>query len=125
MSSKLLSLRVCIAVAGLSALTAAADAQVTAVAGAGSRSCAQMHTDITDLPNVRRAYVSWMQGYLSGRNAAREAAGRELIDVADFEAQWEWLAAWCSERPDATFADGLDALFASLAKPSAGTGAAD
>lgn len=107
--------RVWIVAAGACTFAVAADAQVTAVAGAGSRSCAQMQTDIADLPNVRRAYVSWMQGYLSGRNAAREAAGLALVDLADYEAQWDWVAAWCDERPDETFADGVDALFARIA----------
>lgn len=91
--------------------TAHAQTPVTAVAGAGSRSCAQMQMDISDLPNVRRAYVSWMQGYLSGRNAAREAAGLELIDIADYEAQWAWLADWCASNPDQAFADALAELF--------------
>jgi len=84
---------------------------VTAVAGAGSRTCAQMQTDIADLPNVRRAYVSWMQGYLSGRNAAREVAGLTLVDIADYEAQWEWLTGWCASNPQRAFADALAELF--------------
>jgi len=87
------------------------DAQVTAVVGAGSRSCMQMRTDITDLPNTRRAYVSWMQGYLSGRNAAREASGRSLVDLADYEVQWDWVAGWCADRPESSFAGGVEALF--------------
>lgn len=93
----------------------AAEAQVTAVAGAGSRSCAQMQTDVADLPNTRRAYVSWMQGYLSARNAARESADLALVDLADYEGQWSWIVAWCAERPDAAFADAADALFAEQA----------
>jgi hypothetical protein len=96
---------------GLSGLSRPAESQVTAVAGAGSRSCTQMQTDISDLPNTRRAYVSWMQGYLSGRNVAREAAGRALIDLADYEAQWDWIVSWCGERPDGTFAEAVGALF--------------
>lgn len=96
-----------------------AAAQVSAVAGAGSRSCAQMQGDIADLPNVRRAYVSWMQGYLSGRNAAREAAGRTLVDVADFEAQWDWLVERCGSEPNESFADAVDALFAHLVESTA------
>jgi len=89
----------------------AASAQLAAVAGAGSRSCAQMQTDIAELPNVRRAYVSWMQGYLSGRNAARDSAGLALIDLADYEAQWQWLAGWCSEHSARSIADAVNALF--------------
>jgi hypothetical protein len=94
------------------ATTMAQQAPVTAVAGAGSRSCAQMRMDIADLPNVRRAYVSWMQGYLSGRNAARESAGLGLIDIADYEAQWAWLETWCGSNPERAFVDALAALFA-------------
>ena len=89
-----------------------ADAQVTAVAGAGSRSCAQMQTDIADLPNTRRAYVSWMQGYLSGRNAARDADGLTMVDLSDYEAQWDWIVEWCGVNPERPFADAADALFA-------------
>jgi hypothetical protein len=70
-----------------------------------------MQADVTELPNVRRAYVSWMQGFLSGRNAAREADGLALIDLADYEGQWEWLVTWCSERPDGTLAEAVNALF--------------
>lgn len=87
------------------------DAQVTAVTGAGSRSCEQMQADIADLPNVRRAYVSWMQGYLSGRNAARETAGLALVDLSDYEAQWDWIAGWCVTNPQRSFADAAQALF--------------
>lgn len=90
----------------------AAHAQVTAVTGAGSRSCAQMQTDIADLPNVRRAYVSWMQGYLSGRNAARETDGLALVDLSDYEAQWDWIVDWCAANPERPFADAAGALFA-------------
>ena len=92
-----------------------ATAQVTAVAGAGSRSCSQMKTDVTDLPNTRRAYVSWMQGYLSGRNAVREANELSLVDLADYEAQWDWIVGWCSERPDGSFAEAVGALFSARA----------
>lgn len=91
--------------------TVPATAQVGAVAGAGSRSCAQAQADIADLPNLRRAYVSWMQGYLSGRNAAREAEGLALVDLDDYEAQWAWLSSWCGERPSSSFAQAVDALF--------------
>ena len=86
-------------------------AQVTAVTGAGSRTCQQMQADIADLPNVRRAYVSWMQGYLSGRNAAREVDGLALVDLSDYEAQWNWIVAWCGARPERSFADAAQALF--------------
>ncbi len=89
-----------------------AHAQVTAVTGAGSRSCAQMQTDIADLPNVRRAYVSWMQGYLSGRNAAREVDGLALVDLSDYEVQWDWIVDWCSANPERPFVDAAGALFA-------------
>jgi hypothetical protein len=89
----------------------ALQAQVTAVTGAGSRSCEQMQTDIADLPNVRRAYVSWMQGYLSGRNAAREVEGLALVDLSDYEAQWNWIVDWCGARPERSFADAAQALF--------------
>ena len=96
---------------GLVSTATIAQEAVTAVAGAGSRTCAQMQTDIADLPNVRRAYVSWMQGYLSGRNAAREIAGLPLVDIADYEAQWEWLTGWCAGNPERAFADALAELF--------------
>ena len=108
--------RVAIAMIGACTVFSAAEAQVPAIAGAGSRTCAQMDVDISDLPNVRRAYVSWMQGYLSGRNAAREVAGQSLVDLADFEAQWEWIVEWCGSRPQSAFAEGVDALFAKLAE---------
>jgi hypothetical protein len=88
-----------------------AQTPVTAVAGAGSRSCEQMRADIADLPNTRRAYVSWMQGSLSGRNAAREAAGQTLVDIADYEAQWDWIVGWCADRPERLFAEAVGALF--------------
>ena len=94
--------------------------EVTAVAGAGSRTCVQLTADITDLPNTRRAYVSWMQGYLSGRNAARESAGQSLIDLADYEAQWDWLTTWCEPRPDAIFAEAVAALFAARVEQAPG-----
>ncbi|NNC65450.1 MAG: hypothetical protein HKN84_11740 [Gammaproteobacteria bacterium] len=90
----------------------AVQAQVTAVTGAGSRSCQQMQADIADLPNVRRAYVSWMQGYLSGRNAAREVDGLALVDLSDYEAQWDWIVDWCGANPESQFADAAGALFA-------------
>jgi hypothetical protein len=97
-----------------------ARSQVTAVAGAGSRTCVQMVADIADLPNTRRAYVSWMQGYLSGRNAARESAGLGLIDLADYEAQWDWLTAWCEPQPNAIFAEAVAALFAARVEQAPG-----
>ena len=70
-----------------------------------------MQTDVGDLPNVRRAYVSWMQGYLSGRNAAREARGEALIDLSDYETQWDWGVRWCAERPENAFSEAVGALF--------------
>ncbi len=104
-------LRATLLLSALASTATVAQEAVTAVAGAGSRTCAQMETDIADLPNVRRAYVSWMQGYLSGRNAAREVAGLALVDIADYEAQWEWLTGWCASNPDRAFADALAELF--------------
>lgn len=93
---------------------------MAAVTGAGSRSCAQMQADIADLPNVRRAYVSWMQGYLSGRNAARETRGRALVDLADYEDQWAWITEWCARQPARTFAEATAALFAERAQSADG-----
>jgi hypothetical protein len=98
--------------ASLYGFAALASAQVGAVAGAGSRTCSQMVADIAELPNVRRSYVSWMQGYLSGRNEAREAEHLELIDLADYETQWLWLTDWCAAHPTSSFAQGVSALFA-------------
>jgi len=95
----------------LASTATVAQEAVTAVAGAGSRTCGQMQADIADLPNTRRAYVSWMQGYLSGRNAAREAAQLPLIDIADYEAQWDWIVRWCADRPESAFAEAVGALF--------------
>ena len=70
-----------------------------------------MQTDIADLPNTRRAYVSWMQGYLSARNNAREVDGLALVDLADYEMQWDWLIGWCNNNPDNTFAEAAESLF--------------
>lgn len=111
-------MRTTIVAIALYAVAGVAGAQVSAIAGAGSRSCAQMRSDIADLPNVRRAYVSWMQGYLSARNGAREASGLALVDVADFESQWTWIVARCTDAPEETFADAVEALFVSLAAAS-------
>lgn len=98
--------------AGLCGIAVLAEAQVNAVTGAGSRTCEQLQADVAELPNTRRAYVSWMQGYLSGRNAAREAVQLGLVDLADYDAQWDWVVVWCGGHPASTFAQAAGALFA-------------
>lgn len=110
-------MRFLVLIASTAALVAAtrAEAQVGAVTGAGARTCAQMSADIAELPNVRRSYVAWMQGFLSAMNMARERRKLPLIDLAGYELQWQRLTAWCADRPDSTFGEASAALFDALA----------
>jgi hypothetical protein len=89
-------------------------AQRNAVAGAGSQTCAQMATDIRELPNVARGYISWMQGYMSGVNAARQAQGLSLANLSDYENQWVELRKWCQAHPSARVWQGVDELYRTL-----------
>ena len=105
--------------AAAAAAATAAHAQVGAVAGAGARTCMQMSADIAELPNVRRSYVAWMQGFLSAMNASRERRELPLVDLADYEVQWQWLENWCAGHPDNTFASASAALFDDLVRAHA------
>jgi hypothetical protein len=100
-------------------MIAPAGAEVAAVAGAGARTCAEMQSDIAELPNVGRSYIAWMQGFLSAMNRAREARREPPIDLGDYEAEWRRVSGWCATRPEETVAAAAEAVFEELASQPA------
>lgn len=81
------------------------------VFGVGTASCTHFSQARATVNEV--AYMSWVQGWLSGINAARKLQGQSIIDLdaMSFNAMQDFVRSYCGSHPKATVLDaGLGLL---------------
>lgn len=88
------------------------------IVGIGAATCARFVAETASDSDAEKAYLAWMQGYMSGIMVGRPAGVDEGIDLAPAKfplaAQAQFIRAFCSRQPQNDFADGVQELYVRL-----------
>ena len=94
-----------------------AQAQTAKIVGLGAASC-QRFTDDVSNPAVRRDYLAWAQGFMSGIISSRPSGVDEGLDLApatlDLLKQLHFLEDHCARNSSLDFSDAVAALYKRL-----------
>ncbi len=86
----------------------------------GATTCQRFNDDVRSNPSVRRDYLAWAQGFMSGVLLSRPPGIDEGLDLApatfDLIGQLHFLEDHCSQNAAADFADAVEALYKRLRK---------
>ena len=96
----------------LSAGQAIAQAKI----GVGARSCSEFSADYSNSTEIAElAYISWMQGYLTGVNIFLTASSEDALDLHPGKKDSDWFFSYvrefCADNPLRDFSDGVIQLF--------------
>jgi hypothetical protein len=90
------------------------------IVGLGATTCQRFNDDVRSNPSVRRDYLAWAQGFMSGVLLSRPPGIDEGLDLApatfDLIGQLHFLEDHCSQNAAADFADAVEALYKRLRK---------
>ncbi len=88
------------------------------IVGLGAATCQQFNEDVRSNPPIRRDYLAWAQGFMSGILASRPSGVDEGLDLAPptFPAvrQLDFLSDYCARNVALDFSDGVAALYKRL-----------
>jgi hypothetical protein len=95
-----------------------AEAPKGAIAGLGATTCGQFNADVKLNPGVRKDYLAWAQGYMSGIRVGRPPGVDEGLDLNPptfaLINQLQFLEDHCARNESADFADAVEALYKRL-----------
>jgi hypothetical protein len=90
------------------------------IVGLGATTCQQFNDDVKSNPLVRRDYLAWAQGFMSGILLGRPPgvdAGLDLNPASfDLINQLHFLEDHCARNTSVDFADAVEALYKRLRK---------
>lgn len=116
-------LSMCFMLAALAFTTPAAadplaEARSAKIVGLGAATCNQFNGDILANPAVRRDYLAWAQGFMSGIILSRPPGVDEALDLNPptfgLMAQLAFLQEHCARIPTVDFSDAVEALYKRL-----------
>lgn len=111
-----LSVAVVLAV-GASRDLRAEDRKATIV-GLGAATCQRFNDDVRSNPLIKRDYLAWAQGFMSGILLSRPPGVDEGLDLApvtfDLLRQLQFLEDYCARNVSSDFSDGVAALYKRL-----------
>lgn len=88
------------------------------IVGLGAATCQQFNDDVRSNPLIRRDYLAWAQGFISGILSSRPPGVDEGLDLAPttFPAmrQLDFLGDYCARNASLDFSDGVAALYKRL-----------
>jgi hypothetical protein len=88
------------------------------IVGLGAATCQQFNDDVRSNPLVRRDYLAWAQGFMSGVLLSRPPGVDEGLDLNpstfDLINQLHFLEDHCAQNTSADFADAVEALYKRL-----------
>ena len=88
------------------------------IVGLGAATCQQFNEDIKTNPLVRRDYLAWAQGFMSGILLSRPAGVDKDLDLNPTSFglidQLHFLEDHCVQNASADFADAVEALYKRL-----------
>ncbi len=85
-----------------------------AIAGAGTVSCGEMLSAISDERQLEFTFQSWSQGFMSALNRSRFLYGLVTVDINDNTNQWLWLQNYCRDNSSEAFHIAVIELFEDL-----------
>ena len=95
-----------------------AEAPTHNVVGLGATKCERFNSDIGTNPSMRRDYLAWAQGFMSGILLSRPPGTDEGLDLNppsfNLLSQLGFLEDYCAENASKDFADGVKALYRRL-----------
>ncbi|MCC2106881.1 MAG: hypothetical protein KDJ40_04570 [Hyphomicrobiales bacterium] len=95
-----------------------AEAPKAKIVGLGAATCRQFNDDVRSKPLVRRDYLAWAQGYMSGIILSRPPGIDEELDLnpATFGLvnQLQFLEDHCAKNTSLDFSDAVEALYKRL-----------
>jgi hypothetical protein len=101
---------------GLSALRA--EAPTAKVVGLGATTCQQFNDDVKSNPRVRKDYLAWAQGFMSGILLSRPPGVDVGLDLNPptfgLITQLHFLEDQCAKNASLNFSDAVEALYKRL-----------
>ncbi|MBR2120128.1 MAG: hypothetical protein IJ935_16070 [Afipia sp.] len=95
-----------------------AQAQTAKIVGLGATTCQRFSDDVKANPAVRRDYLAWAQGFMSGILSSRPPGIDEGLDLApvsfDLIKQLHFLEDYCARNVSLDFSDAVAALYKRL-----------
>ena len=95
-----------------------AQAQTAKIVGLGATTCQRFSDDVKANPAVRRDYLAWAQGFMSGIISSRPPGVDEGLDLApvsfDLIKQLHYLEDYCARNVSLDFSDAVAALYKRL-----------
>lgn len=95
-----------------------AQASKGTIVGLGATTCGQFNADVKLNPGVRKDYLAWAQGYMSGIRVSRPPGVDEGLDLNPptfaLISQLQFLEDHCARNESADFADAVEALYKRL-----------
>jgi hypothetical protein len=88
------------------------------IVGLGAATCQQFNDDIKSNPPVRRDYLAWAQGFMSGILSSRPLGVDEGLDLNPptfgLASQLRFLEDYCAKNASVNFSDAVEALYKRL-----------
>ena len=88
------------------------------IVGLGAATCQQFNDDVRSNPLIRRDYLAWAQGFMSGILSSRPPGVDEGLDLAPptfpLTRQLDFLGDYCARNASLDFSDGVAALYKRL-----------
>lgn len=88
------------------------------IVGLGATTCQQFNDDIKANPALRRDYLAWGQGFMSGIILSRPPGVDQDLDLApktfDLVSQLHFLEDHCARNASLDFSDAVEALYKRL-----------
>ena len=88
------------------------------IVGLGAATCQQFKDDVRSNPLIRRDYLAWAQGFMSGILSSRPPGVDEGLDLAPpafpVMRQLDFLSDYCARNASLDFSDGVAALYKRL-----------
>lgn len=88
------------------------------IVGLGAATCQQFNDDVRSNPLIRRDYLAWAQGFMSGILSSRPPGVDEGLDLAPptfpLMRQLDFMTDFCTRNMALDFSDGVAALYKRL-----------
>jgi hypothetical protein len=95
-----------------------AEAPKANIVGLGAATCQQFNDDVKSYPLIRRDYLAWAQGFMSGILLSRPPGVDQGLDLdpAPFGlvSQLQFLQDQCAKNASMNFSDAVEALYKRL-----------
>lgn len=95
-----------------------AEAPKARIVGLGATTCQQFNDDIKANPAIRRDYLAWAQGFMSGIILSRPPGVDQGLDLTpktfDLISQLHFLEDHCARNAALDFSDAVEALYKRL-----------